>query len=1084
MHIDKKLTLTLSGVVVAAVMSAAGPEIPRELRTDGSRINEVPFEKGSPLKREAPFKPTAKIPTNASYQTSLLGFVYYSSAWEDMDGITPFGVYSISTEPGSQPVEYGVIGKASSHCNGGAVLVGDTYWYMWRQTDPSGTTDINQLYSFNIKTRAFANHGIVSSDLASSSDKTWDPVTGNIYAQHTINGTRMLTIDNYQEGAVTPVGSCDSYFGLACTADGQLYGINGTGDLCKVDKATGVGTKIGSTGITPKYTQSMTIDPRTGDIWWASMYAKGSDAAYSVLYRVDPITAKATRITEFKNQEEIFGLAAVPSDIANDAPGYATDMTLSLEGSSSEGTFSFTLPAYTYMGDVLNGKVDYRLAANGNQLKSGSGQPGERISVALTLPQGSVHLTVACSNAAGEGPAAAVERWVGPGYPVDPENVKFELDLGDGTARLTWKPVTEGENGGFIDPKAITYKVTAYPGGRVIKDLTECSFTEKLTEPESPEDFYYTVTACNDWRESGAVESNHHAYGKGLPVPYDNRFDSAKDLSLFTIIDGNGDGSSWKWSQYRGETANIFTGSMSTKPQDDWLITPGIEMKRGNRYQLSYVTKGNLGSTKFTDHLEVAFGLGDDPTRYKVVEERFRTDPDQEVRHDVIVNVEEDGYYRFGFHCVSDAMNGLAIDLDNIHIDILANENAPAAVTDLKAETSEGTVPVRVSFVTPDHTVNGKKLDKITKVELWRNLTELCATKEDLQPGKKVTLVDNKSGSGFQTYSVVAYNEHGVGERTEIKIFIGVDYPGRPKDITLIDNGTGSLKLTWKDPETGANGGWYDPANVVYNVYSVVNGYAVKYKDNIRGNELTIPNVNGYYDNDQQLVVYGIAAANQVGEGNIYPSSEVILGNPYGYPFTESWVGGKADHSMWYQANTGLRGWVPAEDNWAFDNDGGSACFSPIEAGDMSYLYLGKVDMKPAKYPKLLFNYYAYPGVSSGVRAEVNRAFRDGWHEGRLINFSDMTGEPGWHEEVIDLTPFMSYPYISVRFLGFSDPEHPLFIDNVRIMDTTAGIEELTQYDRTDIQYYDLNGIRVNHPIKGNMYVMRKPDGTVSKVVW
>lgn len=1076
-------TLIMTAAVAGGSLMAAwgGIEHARELRT-GPRTSICDAPGQTVMKK------ITKAQGTSSYEAGLIGFVYYSSAWETLEGNTPFGIYTISTKPGSQPEPFARIGMANSHCNGGAVLVDDTYWYIWRQTDPTGSTgiDISQLYSYNINTGVFSNHGMVTSELASTSDKTWDPITGNVYAQHVIEGIRMLTIDDYHELTVTPIGPCDQFYGLACSSDGQLYGINSVGDLCKVDKTTGTSTKIGSTGITPKYAQSMAMDPRTGDIWWAGMCAKGSDSAYSVLYKVNPETGNATKVTDFNNQEEIFGLAVIPSEISDGAPGYATGLSLEIAGDSSDGTLSFSLPQYTYMGEPLTGDIAYTLAANGNMVKTGNGAAGEAISQRVTLPQGSVELTVTCSNTYGNGPSASLTRWVGPGYPLAPQNVEFTLDHSSGKAVLTWDAVTEGLDGGYINPEQITYKVMAYPGERIAASgITGCSFTETIEQPERPLDTYYKVIACNDWRESEPAESNHFAFGKGLNVPYDNSFDSAEDLTLFTIIDGNEDGSTWTWSKHRGATAYLFTATNATQDQDDWLITPGLEMKAGNRYCLTYFTKGNLGGAKYTDHLEVTFGKGYDTSEYEVVQEKFLTDGTKEVRHDVIVNVTEDGYYNFGFHCVSNCKTGLAVDIDDIHIDVMANAQAPAECTDINVRTNEGTAPVNFTFTTPKVNASGEKLDNVTRVELWKNLTQLVDNKETSGTGKRIVLTDKQGGNGMTNYQIVAYNEHGVGKRAEVNVFLGVDYPGKPGNITLSDVGNGTLKLTWETPEKGANGGWFDADNVTYNVYSVINGYAVDYQKGVKDKELTVSAGDAYYNPEQELTLYAVAAQNSVGEGNIYTSTEVLIGKPYAYPFTESWAEGTPQHNAWYRASSGSNGWLPYSGDFASDNDNGSICFAPAATGDMSYIYLGKVDMSKASIPALLFDYYAYPGTDSFIIPEINRAFRDGWATAPAIEFSALEGEPGWRQCVVGLGDFKSYLYISVRFLGTSDPLHPLYIDNVRIMDSTAGIGAFAE-DAPEVNspvYHTLDGIRIDRPVRGSVCVARYPDGSVRKII-
>ena len=1076
----KILKLALLGAAVIPAAAMADSEKTLELRAGVRGADD----------KTIAARTVAKAPENASYQTALVGFVYYADSWNNLpdNEYTPMGIYTIGAKPGSQPEPFAQIGKASSHCSGGAVLAGDTYWYIWRQTDPTGASgfDMSQLYSYNVVTGEARNYGVVSSELASSSDKAWDPVSRKIYGQYSIDGARKLCVVDYEEQTVTPVGDCAVYYGLAFDAAGQLYGIDGGGLLCKVDKTNGKSTVVGSTGITPQYVQSMTIDPKTGDLWWASYADAGKNS--SVLYKVDTQTAKATPVTVFADQQEILGLGVMPALAPDGAPGYATSLTVSTDKASADATVSFSTPGYTYMGDELKGNVKWRVLANGNEVKSGEAAPAASVSETMTLPLGSVVVSVICSNAEGDGPAAAVTRWIGEGYPVAPTGVRFTIDEKSGKASLSWDAVTEGMDGGYVDPAKITYKVIAYPGKReAAKGLAGTSFTETLEMPYTPVDTYYEVIACNDWRESDPAQSNHTPYGRGFEVPYDNSFDSPEDLTLFYITDGNNDGRTWGWSQYNGKTAYIFTGTDAEGDQDDWLITPGIDMKAGNRYQITYFTNGNAGGGqpgRFIDMLELCFGKGVDPSAYKVVQEKFVYDCTGERRYDVIVAPEEDGYYHFGFHAISNCVKGLAMNIDNIHIDVLANDDAPAKVTDLSVKTSQGVAPVTVSFTTPVKTVGGEKLGSLTKVELWRNHSELVKSQEVTKPGVRAQLVDSKGGKGATVYTVVAYNEHGVGERAEIEVYLGLDVPSAPTGIVLADNGKGGLKLSWEAPVKGANGGYVDPANIRYNVYTVTNGYAVEYETGVAATELSIDQHPDYYAASQELVVYGVAAVNNIGESGIRQSSEVILGQPYTYPFAESWNRGVPTHEMWYRANSGESGWLPS-DIMTSDNDGGSIGFEPAQAGDMSYIYLGKVDMSAARQPKLIFDYFGYPGADAFIQPEVNKAFRDGWHQATPVYFTQSFVKEGWNQYVLDLKDFMQYPYITVRFLGKTDKAHPLYIDNVRIMDSElSGVDGIQTDAPAAGTYYDLNGFKVANPRKGSLYILRRADGSAAKVLF
>ncbi len=1066
------LTLTAAAMGIFVSMGVVSQDL-KELRT-GIRPKGIAH------------KEIAKAPEHSSYTANLIGFVYYAESWDSMseDLYTPMGIYTIDVTPGSQPEPFAQIGKASSHCNGGAVLAGNTYWYIWRQTDPSGqgAYDITQLYSYNIETGAAQSHGVVSSDLVSTSDKTWDPTTGKIYGQYKVGDKYKLSIIDYEEQTVTPVADVTLSYGLACDNTGQLYGIDGSGNLNKIDKNTGATTRIGNTGVTPVYSQSMTYDAKTGYLWWASYTQSASSP--SVLYKVDPQTAEATAVTVFSDKQEIMGLGVMPAIAPDKAPGYATYLKLDTDKASTDAVLSFTLPAYTFLGEELNGTVNWVAKSNGNKLADGIGNPGEEVSVEVTLPTGTNNITVVCSNAEGNGPAAEISRWIGQGYPLSPKNVEFTLDESNGSVNLSWSPVTEAEKDGYLDPEAVRYKVIAYPGNRVaVENLTAASFSETIEEPQAPTEFYYQVIACNDWRESEPAETRHLTYGKGITLPYDNSFNNESSLSLFHIIDGNGDGSTWRWSRFNNQTAYIFTGTDAEGDQDDWLMTPGLDMKGGSRYMLTYFTAGNAGTGYFHDYLEVGFGKGVDPQNFEIVESRYEYDiEDSHLRHDVIVEPAEDGYYRFGFHAVSNCKAGLAMNIDDIHIDVLANQDAPAGVTNLTYKTSKGAAPITFTFNAPSKTRNGDNLESIDKVELWRDHSELAATATNAKPGKKMQMVDNKGGKGMTNYTIVAYNESGVGERVEVEFYVGLDIPTVPENVTLTDAGNGNVKLSWEAPEIGARGGYVDPLNLTYNIFSVVNGFAVDYKFGYSGDDIIIPVGDKYYSNDQSLVMYGVSAANTTGESGIVGSTEVIVGRNYAYPFNESWAYGSAKNKMWYVSRSGMNCWEIKNDN-PQDNDGGLMGFIPAEDGDMSYISLGKVDMSNAEKPALVFWYYAVPGTESFIDAEVNRGFTDGWDKVTMIDYKDLEGEAGWREVRIDLAQYKMYPYISVRFLGGGNAGEKIYIDNLRIADEDiVGVHDLTESSEARTRYYNLQGIRIPNPENGGILIEVDKNGKVNKM--
>lgn len=120
--------------------------------------------------------------------------------------------------------------------------------------------------------------------------------------------------------------------------------------------------------------------------------------------------------------------------------------------------------------------------------------PGELVSLPLTLPDGTARIVVTADNAKGYGLQSRVKTQVGVDQPMPAENVSLRVDGGEAT--LSWTAPTAGKNGGYVGN--LTYRVERNDGVVVAEATTETSLTGlqkgkySLTE--------YKVTAANEWR--------------------------------------------------------------------------------------------------------------------------------------------------------------------------------------------------------------------------------------------------------------------------------------------------------------------------------------------------------------------------------------------------------------------------------------------------------------------------------------------------------------------------------------------------------------------------------------------------------
>jgi len=193
---------------------------------------------------------------------------------------------------------------------------------------------------------------------------------------------------------------------LAFDRNGQGYALNVKGELYRLDAATGALTKIGFTGVTPRYSQSMAFDYRNDKLYWF-----GSSVDNTMrLYEIDTATAKATAVSG-NSQAQFLGIYF--ENPVNAAPDCVTDLAYTSTGARREGTLSFRMPEKTFGGAALEGTLNVRIAIEGVDTVTISGKnPGELVSLPLTLPDGTARIVVTADNAKGYGLQSRVKTQV------------------------------------------------------------------------------------------------------------------------------------------------------------------------------------------------------------------------------------------------------------------------------------------------------------------------------------------------------------------------------------------------------------------------------------------------------------------------------------------------------------------------------------------------------------------------------------------------------------------------------------------------------------------------------------------------
>lgn len=456
---------------------------------------------------------------------------------------------------------------------------------------------------------------------------------------------------------------------LGCNAKGELYCIymtedNVTGEqihyLGRINKNDGSIAEVGKMQeanfmkddylYNMKYRQVLFFDNSTDTMYWmfcSSSLALGSQ--YAAIAEVNRYNAVVT-LRAYQ-----LDLLAITGGYFNEpsmsAPSIITDFEFvdDPEGANS-GTMKFRLPATSYNGDVLTGTVDYKAYAYGIFEFTGSGAPGEQISIPLQANNDIVTVSLFASNTYGNSPTIERDILVGYDLPEAPKNIVLTKNGLETT--LTWDAPEVGVHGEDFDVENLSYTIVRYPGEvEVATGMTERKLVEKHGGDMTR--YVYMVYSCiGDVRSAGAY-SNNLVVGDPLKTPYGGVFADVYDMyNYYTILDVNKDNYTWIYDELNHAAVYRYNWQYGG---DDWMISPAINFRKDAVYTLTF---GAFSSQEnYLESLLVTFGDGYTPESQKEIlldipELPAIVDGMYNV-YSIEITVPEDGVYHYGFKSYS-----------------------------------------------------------------------------------------------------------------------------------------------------------------------------------------------------------------------------------------------------------------------------------------------------------------------------------------------------------------------------------------------------------------------------------------------
>lgn len=940
-----------------------------------------------------------------------------------------WGIYEVPTTDGGQFVK---VGRGDEGANRGGGVCAEGTYYSVRYFAFYGMEYIQAKY-YDINTWQLEdNLKVLDMDLMAY-DLSYDPISGKIYGCFYSKDSETdcwFGIADYREGVRTDIAKVDKWNAFAIDKNGNAYAVDMNGDLLSVDKQTGATTKIGSTGIVPRYPSSGTIDPRSGRLYWVVC----PEDQHSYLYTVDLATAEATFVTQFSADEQVTGLYIPAPEAEETAPAPVSNLTLDFPQGNLSGNVTFTAPSTLFNGEAASGNLTYNVVVSGMDPITGTTSFGAGCSVPVTVPEaGNYEVVVTVGNEVGLSPRVKARAYIGKGVP---QSTTAQAVYADGNATVSWTAVTESADGGYLDPEAVTYRVVLYPDETVIAEAaTGTSLTCPLPEPAQLTSYYFTVTPCYDEYEGAAAQTNTIVLGSIVP-PYSQSFDSEDALSSFTIIDGNNDDKTWKYST----DGSVRLSYNSTLQSDDWLITPPVVMEAGNLYRITFDVRNSYGED-YVERIEVMAGKGNsvadmtirllEPT--EIVEDQWRT-------YEMTLTPETDGRYFIGIHGISDP-DKFWVGIDNITISTGASTKAPAAVTELKATADiNGLDKVEVSFVTPQTAIDGSDIDALAKVEVYRDESETPFKVFDAPAtGAALSCMDEGVPTGTHTYSVTAFNSEGEGKTATASTFVGINVPSEVTDVTITETeNPGTVTVTWQAPATDIDGNPINPDFITYDLCDM-NGDVIV--ENVAETSYT---ARFAAPGTQEFALMGVIAVTETGSADPVYSPMIPVGKPYDTPYRDSF---NSDFGgiMGTTRLSGMPSWVITVDDalagvFSQDHDDALVAMKGSQIGDKGAVYTGKISLAGTDAPSLSIYAYKFMGAD-GANDDTNTLDiqirpADGVSEYTTIKsvVNNELPRAGWNRLLVPLSEYKNQ-VVQIRFVVTIMSYSAYALDNLTVGD-------------------------------------------------
>lgn len=473
---------------------------------------------------------------------------------------------------------------------------------------------------------------------------------------------------------------------------------------------------------------------------------------------------------------------------------------------------------------------------------------------------------------------------------------------------------------------------------------------------------YYNDDNAHDWEGTHDMAWNPgdgKVYGVAGSMEYDPETEAAKSMvgyidttngyftkiktldEYYFCIAFDYDGTPWgiRWL-YNMQQSQMPLGSRLVKFKDavDWEVDSYFDLKvDGQAYPSNYIHTLDFDYTTG----DLYWGATNNDARQSLVK----------------INPETGETERLGSVGFSEVISGLYIPYVTAD-----HREAPARVSGLSFTPSQdGSNSVTLSWTNPTKQWNRKDLTQLGDVEIYRDdMMSPIDVVSGMEIGGNAEYTDTKAPQGIHTYYVVPTNDKGLGVMDSIRAFSGHDVPGHVENLVAVATTKGDqVTIGWKQPNIGANDGWFDASSLKYTLVRYPDG-KVLVKDSVM-----TANQKRFIDKGIESVeryTYVVTASNADGEGVATSTDEVLAGVfvpvPYATDFSD-----KNDGNRWtaIDANGDGKTFTYKQKS----EEEGNAYMHELSPQNDDYLVSPPFNLEGGKTYKVTFNvgFYTYNGA-------------------------------------------------------------------------------------------------------------------------